>query len=340
MPIALTTDPTYPVPGDKIALDATGETGNFQRYELTSAPSDSALAAGFLVDAAGDDVAVFMPDVPGAYGFNVYDYDKYDGGFARYLGDPLGEARMVLLSATSVTLSVGALMDLPIVTPLGSATLRLTILGSNVRAASIVDVTTEAARVAAIDATVATKLAALEGVAVTSLDDDLATAANELATEYTAHIATGGIGLVHASADTTNVLAREPSNSNADAILRVNDIHDKLIAHMQAGSSGGTWHGTDDGKNVPITAKSATLAGAYVHAVDLRFRVYEQHRVQIANPASHLSADNTNALAPAPPLADAVTAFLNAVATTTQTAPDGEQQGAIDAAHLFGFSPP
>ena len=135
---------------------------------------------------------------------------------------------------------MGEAIDMPIATSFGSATLRMTVENATVRAASIVDTTTEAARVAALDATVVTKIAALVGVAVTSLDNDLATAANELATAYTAHIATGGIGVVHNSADATNALAREAAYSNEDAIAKVGDISDKLTAHMQAGTGGGT----------------------------------------------------------------------------------------------------
>jgi hypothetical protein len=68
------------LPGEETTLAFTTTTSaTTARYYLTSVPDESALTTGFLVDAAGEYISTFTPDVAGAYGVRADLYWKRVG---------------------------------------------------------------------------------------------------------------------------------------------------------------------------------------------------------------------------------------------------------------------
>jgi hypothetical protein len=337
--MAITYTPSPALIDETITLAISGATGNTDatQFTLTSVPDRSALETGLIVDENGDPTNEIVFDVPGSYGIHSHDFIRYTG-IPAFPGDVAGTPRDVLVATQTGTVYVGATADLPIITTRGDgATLRLVLSDTLVMSAELVDPTTEIARVTCLATTVVAALAALVDVAVTALDVDFVTDVNALCTAFAAHIVLEGAGPVHAAADTTNTMRREPANSVDAAIVRLNDLFDRMDGHFQSRSSGGTWHVTDDGKNVPVTAPATSLAGATVLKADLRERCYERHRVLVSTPAVHGAADNTNTMAAPLPLAAFIVAFLDELVNATPTSPAGEQEGAVDIGRLLGF---
>jgi len=350
--MTITTDPTYPVAGEEVTLSATSTTGDTLAYSITSVPPQSELETGLLllpnstdprgvIQAASADLTTdsFTPDVAGEYGVMAFDLARIPG-IVQHAGD--GNVERVVLKATQTgTIHVGVYMDLPIVTTQGhGATLRVTVVDETVRAAELVESTTELARVAAEQSAVESALAALVGVAVNSIGNTLATDVNDLLSNYEAHRSRTA-GSAHAAADTTNVAATTSANSTTGALHVVNDLRDTIMGHLRdspAPGSGG-WHTVDDLLNWPIAQPGNTHAAATVVLAELRERVYERHRVQVATPAVHGGADGTNVLSAPTVLDDAIVAYLDAVAEQSPTAPAGEVEGAQDLAHRHGFGP-
>lgn len=338
--MAITTSPTYPVPGELVTLTRTGGVGAMTEFELTSKPSTSALTLGFLRAKSGAAIATFTPDVQGAYGFRAHEYVEYSG-FASYPGDPAGAARKELRGSQTGTVYAAATLELPVQTIFGhGATLRLRVHGSTVVAAELVRPTTDLARLAALQTSVTTALAALVGVTAEAgqLGEDFVADVRALLDAYNTHRSVVESGQ-HASPDSTNVPRREAPYSVPAAIDSLNDLYDVMLGHMRAGVGGGTWHSADDTKNMPIAVRGTGLAGAVVALADLRERVYERHRVQTASPAAHGAADNTPTSAmPNPlPLTSAIVAYLDVLASASPTAQTGDQQGAITLMHAFGL---
>lgn len=345
-------------------VDITGSSSNDRRVEVALVePLALSLAAGTtliretttgatLTGAAFADAGgagdVLVPDVPGEYGLTAYEVFTWPGLGGGFIGDPLSAPQRRLLSSATATLYVGGYLDLPIEPVNGhGSTLRILVVDNPVddttegvvRGAALVNPRTELARVAALDSTVSAAIAALVGVAVADVDVDFATDVNALATAYEAHRVMTGGPAVHASADTTNAMAREPANSIPAGIQRLNDLAAKLTAHQQATTSGGTWHSADDGKNtLQVGSQATTLAQAVVLKADLRERVYERHRAQTGTPASHGTADNTNTMASPLTLPAAIAAYLDFIATPTPAIPSGEAEGVGDAQASLGFT--
>lgn len=337
--MAIATSPAYPIPGETVTLSRNSGAGSHTEYELTSRPSTSSLPLGILRDQRGNAVATFVPDVQGAYVFRALEYVEVSGAAAGFPGDVAGTARRELRGSQTGTVYVAATLELPIQTIYGhGATLRIRVHGSTVRAAELVRPTTELARIAAMQSTVTAALAALVGVSTTpgTLGEEFVADVNALTTSYANHI---GIGEpVHDPSDSTNVITSDPAYSVPTAIDRLLGTLDIMLRHLRYGTSG-TWHEADDSKNWPIAARVPTLAGAVVMLADLRERVYERHRVQIAYPNSHASADNdSGSQMPDPlPLTSAIVAYLDALADEEPTAPTGVQQGVSDGMNAFGF---
>lgn len=337
--MTITTDPAYPVVGETITLTITAATGQTAatQFSLTSVPSRSALTTGLLVDDNGDPVQTFVGDCQGAFGVIAHDHRRTTGGES-YPGDPAGAARDDLVAVQTGSVYVGALAELPIVTKFNDgATLRLRVVNATIRAAELVDPLTEVSRMASLEPAVVAALAALVGVAVTAMDVDFATDVNTIYTAYTGHIALTS-GSVHMSADGVNVARVEPVNSIEGGIMRLRDLFDRYMGHAQATALGGTWHETDDGKNLPVTVKPSSLAQATVHKADLRERCYRRHIAQVASPPSHGGVDATNTIAVALPLPAFISAFLDALVDANPTAAAGEQEGAVDIGRAFGFT--
>jgi hypothetical protein len=324
--ISYSPDPVYA--GEEVTLSATTvpTTGTIARWQITSVPSGSAVdTTAALVNADGSPASTFTPDVPGAYGVRAAVSLQIDG-IPRFPFDPAGRSREVLLTPQTSTVYVAERLDIPIRTLFGDgATLRLAVANNTVKAASFVDPLTELGRTAALDATVVSSLAAAVGSTASTLAA-LDTGARDLLTNYERHrVLTSGA--VHAgSGDTVNASLSEPPYSTKGAIDALNELRDKLVDHMRAGTTGGTWHTADDTKNLPIASKAADPASGLVLRCDL-WRAFEAHRVQIATPTVH-GASDTTALSALNAIEAVVRDYLSALVTTSPSTPTGEQTGA------------
>lgn len=337
--MAITYSPASPVPGDTVELSSTLETtGRVARWFLTAAPSDSELELSeYLVNGAGDYVNEFVPDAAGRYAFTAYVYQQYSG-VTSFSGDPVGSAREVMVASETGNVDVTSTNELPIVTTGGhGATLELRVNGTTITAASLVDPRSDASRVAALGSAVVSALAALVGQASTAIGGDIATQATDLRTKFEAHrVLTAGS--VHSNADTKNIVQAFSASSKDYGIQLANELHDKILAHMQQGASASPrFHTVDDGKNVPLAARAVDLGSATVLLADMRRRVYERHRAQTSSPTVHGVADATNVLTAATLLENLIVAYLDALAVNTATVATGEAQGAFDLAQSHGF---
>jgi len=326
--------PAAPIPAEETTLSATSTLVHADdvvvHWYLSSAPTDSALETGFLLDDAGAHVSAFTPDVAGAYSFSGYVYCQLHDH-----GQQKGETRLVFKEEQTATVYVCDLLNLPVVTTLGhGATIQIGVCNATVRSAEFVNPTTEVGRLATLDATALASLSTMVDVAVTAIDDTLQAAVTDLYDNFLKHRTNS----THSASDTVNVITRRTPYSNASAIADLNDFQDKMLAHMMPGTTGVNTHNTaDDTKNLPLVAKATDAAEAVVLSSDLRFRVYSRHISQHASPASHTgSGDTSNTLIAAKPLAAAIRDYLDALSVLT-SAPAGEQQGALDAALRFGF---
>ncbi len=301
-------------------------------WQLTSKPAASTLQPGPLLDATGDMLAEFIPDVAGEYGFTVVGRWVPQG----IAGLPANTQSLISGVETS-TVHVAALATMPIRTKYGQgATLELTVLDELIKAAALVGPVDEASGIAAQETVTVAALAALVGIAPSAIGSDLATVVADLKENQALHrVKTAGS--VHALADTVSVAQRYAPKSLPYAIDAVNEQNDLYVSHAQTGSSGGRWHAaSDDTKNIPVAAKATDHASATVLAADLRERCFERHRVQIASPDPHGAADNASALT-APSLLDAViVAYLDALVLVGAAAA-GAPEGAFDLAATFGF---
>lgn len=324
----------YPLPSEEVTLAFTTTTSaTTARWMLTSVPDESALTEDeYLTDAAGEYIDTFTPDVPGAYSVRGDLYWKRVG-VGQYEGDPAGGTRETFQESQTATIYVGDVLDLPIVTLLGhGVTVRLGVFNATCRTAVFALPLTDASRVAALDATAVASLATCVGVAVTALEDVLETTVTDLRSIYEAHRVFGASS-VHVAADTVNVATSKRPYAAVSAIETVNDIHDRLLAHMRSES----YHTAADTKNVPLCGKAETKAQAVVLSAELRWRVYNRHRLQTGSPAAHGSGgDGTNLLTAIKPLATTIRDYLDALLVAT--APTGEQTGAVVAMNALGFT--
>ncbi len=332
--MAITTSETYFAAGTEVTLATTLGDADLAVFSLTSVPDTSALPLGQIVDAQDVASQLFTGDVAGEYAIVANGYMEVgggaDGSWKKFLG------------TETTTIHVGGYVEMPIVPVNGhGSTLRLLVVNDTVRGAELVDPATELARVAALDATVAAAVTALEGVAVNSLDVDFVTDVNTLCTKISAHIILTSLGgsFVHAVADTTNTLLRETANSLPGALDRLNDAASHFVAHQQATSAGGVWHGGgDDGSaTLQVAPKAATLGEATVLKADLRERCYGRHIAQIASPACHGVEDTNNPMADPYPLPSALVAYLDFIAAAAPSVPAGESEGIGDAQAAWGF---
>lgn len=331
--MALVTDPTNPLPGDTVDLSISGATGatSATRFVITSVPTDSSIEVGELVDAAGEPVQYFVPDVAGAYAVTAYDYRRY-AGIAAYPGAP-NEARDILVATQTGTVYVADTLDLPIATADHAVTLRLTVANASVADASLVSPTTEKARLCALDSTVLAAVAALEGQSVSGLGQSLVTDAPAFVTALNGHLGnSAGMTKVHDPADSVNTIEARAVTSVSGAIATLNEVADKLTLHLTTNEDG--WHGQLDWTNVPIAARANDVASAFVLDADLR-RVYPTH---IATTGSiHGIADTTYTLTADALLTDAIQAVLSFFASAAPSTPSGENAGKVAAVAKYGF---
>jgi len=339
--VTVTCDPTYPVVGDEVTIAqtitvaATTVTVETPVVTVVSVPSGSAIDTGPLLDDNGDATLTFTPDVVGEYELLVYPSTEYAAP-SGYDGDPGGSTYAVTGTAESFSVYAGASMDMPIRTLIGhDITLRIKSHNGVVTSAELVNPTSEVASAAALDTTVLAKLAALETVAVSSIGPDLAAKIDELATKYNTHREDLAY---HAASDTFNVFDWSRPYSQDEAVNRLNLLRPVLLSHLRnANTSATAWHTEDDTKNTLIVGIAQNLGAAIVLYSDC-YRVYEAHRVQIASPAVHGSADNTNTLASASVLVDLIKTYLAYVAAASPTLPDNYETGLLRLRSLYGFT--
>lgn len=328
--MAVTYTPTHPVPDETVTLSITGASGQTAatRFEITSVPARSALDTGLLVDAAGDPVQEFVPDAAGAYAVTAYDYRRFSGVGA-YPGDPAGEARDVLVATQTGTVYVCDTMDLPIRAGEHEVTLRLLVSGTTVADASLVNPTTDKARLAALDSDVLAAVAALEGEAAATLGEQLDADVTTFVTQYNAHL--NDIADVHLTTDEAHLMTAAKIAHQAGAGERLLDLYDAFVGH--ATGEDDLWHNTADFVNLPIASRSRGSGDLRVLLADMR-RVYAAH---LADDDVHKNADGDNGMPDPLPLTAAIIEILDYLAADEPATPTGENEGALDLASLFGF---
>lgn len=326
--------PTAPIPGEAVTLSATvsGLDSSYLapvRWRLMSVPNESAIDLGYLLGADGGSyLDTFTPDVAGAYGFAA-DVFWRSTCPAQYEGDPVGDRRERYRETQTATIYVGSPMSLRIDTRgAHGAVLALVVANGAITSAELRDFRDESSRIAALAC--ATELAAVVGEAI---DDtpDLMTSVEELRSKLQAHQPEE---TWHGADDVVNVLPDAPyaqasARSALAALSRAFAGHAALIGT-------GLVHNEADTLNVAITEPGETDGANFVHAVDLRYRAFARHLLQVASPGSHLRTDTDNTLRDPTALELLLVAFLDAIAAETAT-PTGEQTGAMLAAHRLGF---
>jgi hypothetical protein len=333
MPVTLSV--TYPVAGETVAFTSTTGDSDVCEYSLVTAPADSALTAGKLVNAQGVAVREFVPDVPGAFVLALFPKQEM-------CADAATGIYLKTLVTESFTVHVGAALYLDLAPTNGHRSrLKLTIVGSTVRAAELVEPATTLARDAALDTTVAAAVEALVDVTVAGLDNTLETNANALRSAWGGHrVAYSPSGpSVHNSVDTVNTTISGDARSNEAAIILVRHLAQRITTHMMPGILDQGWHDFEDSKNtLMVSPNCTTLAQATVLSADLRFRVFRRHIGQVSDPQSHNTADPLNDVPNAQPLSAAIVAFLDYVSSNNPTAPGNESEGVADALGRFGLA--
>lgn len=361
--MGITTTPQYPVVGQEITLTPTATRGSVFVWELLATPSGSILDPGFLsaFGLAGIEVAKtfmerrslqsgidnsalsnpqkFTADVAGDYNFRLYEFTEFSAAPAHDL-DPTGTSRLEIVQQQDLTVSVGQKLSLPIRTILNrNVTITLGVIGTTIRTAAVspFDSEDELTRIALLQSTVQTSLAALINVTVPNILLPPQTSIDELAIEYNDHrIVTAPA--VHGFADTTNAVLSERSDSQTSAIDQINRLRAALFGHLVGASAAASaWHAVDDLKNLPVVLSAQDLGGATVLLCELRWRVYNRHRQQTASPASHGTSDTVNVLTAIKPLEQLIVDVIDALVAADPTAPIRESEGVQDLRHLHGF---
>lgn len=339
--MALTYSPTTPLVGDTVTLSQTLTVGGTavvltqSEAQLTAKPDASELDLGLIVDGFGEPIMYFDPDVPGVYSFKVVAFKEQ--AIANDFGSGTAETVKFATSSETVDVIVGEEFDLPIVTQNGHGiTLRVIAHDDLILTAELVDPTTEKARLAALDATVLTKLEAIEGETASTSGPALMTAVATLGSNLNDHFTESG---KHTVNDTVNAWEKDAPLSMAAAVAQLNEIRDVLVAHLlNASTSGIRWHSQDDTKSVPISPPADSLASATQLYADLAWRCYERHRVLTVSPTAHAAADNTNVLGSIDLLSDLIVAILDFLADDTPTVPTSELEAGLVLDALYGFT--
>ncbi len=355
--MAILTDPTWPVFGEELELDADATSGTLFVFELTSKPSESEAAIGLLyspqvagelltsasaIARAGAQISTFTPDVAGEYEFKLYDFQEILGVISSD-SSRFRESSIRLLDSQTETIHVGALIQLPIRTQNGhGCTLQLQTNDDTIRAAELVDPLDEISRIAALDSSVLSALEDLTTETIPLVGTDLQTGVDDLVENFNAHIDDDPS---HAPfTDGNNAVTREyPAKTQETAIEKLNEAREKFVLHVSATSARVRSHSNDDSATAPVAATASDLASATVLLADLRERGYERHRIKGngATPPIHDNAggDTTNVLT-APSLLDVfLVAYLDTIVALDPATVAGEARGARKAAHRYGFKP-
>ena len=373
MPLTLATEPQYALPGI-VQMRATPTTGNYVRIWCTAAPEGSELAKSIQRLGTGKRIEVDKQDaegilegkleVGGAYTFVCQEYTKnastHGGGYA---GDPNGfQSEDKVGSEVTQTIYIGTKLACPLgSSTFGQAELVLWVWNDTVRATTvmahdeltpaIVGPKTPRATTAARSATVATKLAALDGVLSAILVGNLDAMCADLRTQIPLHF-NNASGVYHGVAagplpddDNDTEIETLPSAPTTPAGLAnfVSVVWRRLRNHMSNwdGSAQKSYHYksssvTPDYINVLAAgAPGESDALGTIMALGDLYRAYVAH---IADATVHDAADTTNTMTQTLGLIpDLHQAFLDAQRTLSPTAPATQNPAVTRLVHGAGF---
>jgi hypothetical protein len=355
MPVAMTTDIVYPLPG-LVSIRFTPTTGNFVRVWATVAPQgsdyrrklDSVSDVGRVVVFAGGITEVFWAnlDVGGRYQFICQEYTHmasvFGGGYQR---DPDSYPTETAVGAEVTTnIYIGERLTHRLGTGrYGFGDLVLWVWNDTVRFTSVqvhgettpavINPTTARAEVAANSSAVETAALNLVDQTTTALMGNIQSLLADMRSEIPLHF-NNNAGAYHAvGADTENDSAIEniplnPSTPEGYAFAaRV--IAQRLERHM--GDVDNDWHTTSDYINAmltPIPATSADMPSVWAAVADI-YRAYEAHRVTTSS--IHALQDTTNNLTVTPGnLLILHRDFLDAMQDLQPTAPEEANPAATD----------
>lgn len=357
----LTPSPSYPVPGREVAsvfaLEQAG--ANFLRVWCTIAPDGSELDKS-IKEAASSSARVVVyegdagPDHPwrnkfdkgGTYTFVCQEYAKGTGFSGGYQDDTRANNELIKKGGeVSRTLDIGVRHTNTLGTGSDTAQLIFYVFGATIRGTSIavqgiatpavINPSSPKAKTAALTANVATAIAALAGVAVTTALGTVSSVVSDFRSKFNSHIALTG-GSVHANADSDNFLDPEPcappTPANLSAFItyatRLLKQHETNDSGTGSGSATAPYHflagaNVGDSLNQPIVRGASGPEDSYA-ALGALWVAYEGHRVSLA---VHGAADNTNTLSTLPKLLDVHRYFFASLASTSPTAAPGEPTG-------------
>lgn len=340
--MALTWDPTEPMPADEVTIvqtvtiNATSVELTKSRLEITSVPSGSAIEVGLVLDEDGEPTLSFTPDLPGAYGIEVHEYIDASRPVS-FEGEPDSGARVLSLGASETsTVHVGYQLGFPLFANGHGLRLVFAVHNDTITAASFDSATTTLAEQAALDATVLAAADDCVGESSSTVGPALASVVGTLGSNLDSHFRQA---TVHPLTDSVNSWNESVPLDDTEAIAKLNKIRAVMLAHLLGASTAAiVWHTADDTKNVPISPAATTKASAIQLYADLARRCYERHRVQLAAPASHSNADAVNVLAAATKLETVVVSVLDFLAANSPTVPSGEGTGSLRLQSRYGLT--
>lgn len=354
--------PSLAIPGREVsvAFGLTQTGTNFVRVWCTVAPLDSKLdqeikkaatsnarAQVYEGDGGADHPWRHTFDKGGTYTLKAQEYTKGTGFGGGYQGDTrANEEEIKVGSEASLTIDIGKRMKHTLGTGPDTAELALYVFGATIYATTVAlhgeatpavsKPSSPRAATAALDANVATAIAALAGVAASTALPDPATVVSNFRTKFNAHIALTGGG-VHANADSDNFLLPEPcappTPANISAFctyaLRLLRQHETNDSGTGAGSASSGYHqisalNVGDSLNQPLVRGVSGPEDSYAALADL-WRAYEAHRVSLA---VHGAADSTNSLSALPDVLSVHRYFFASLASISATAAPGDSSGA------------
>jgi len=359
MSITVSSNITYPIPGQVLRLTLTPTTGNYAKVYATAAPPGSKIQADIDKESSGCHLIYegfttepweTQFDVSGLYVLSIDEFSKgaasYGGG---YKGSPDAAPTETRIGTTAYSMSIGRRLTTRVGTSKDSATLVLYVWDSTVRATTLsvhgeatpalIDPTTPKAKNAAQVTGIVAALAALAGVAAGTLAGNPVTVFSDIAAQHNGHVADAGH---HASADSDNVLDASYLSTPTLARLseplaelrRCQDRHMRNDSGTGTGSASSVYHTVADWINLPIADPPSDAASNAIAVADC-WRAHEAHRMQLGG--VHSVADTSHDCDPLPALLELHRLVLVELAKTTPTAVSTEHPGALTLTTLMGM---
>jgi len=346
-----------PVAGQPVSVTLTPTTGNYVRVWCSAAPLGSSVQTRIDAEATERVLLHQGPsatpwdvtlDLPGQYVLSLEELTvgatDYGGG---YSGSPDSYSTETLLSTTAYSLTVGRRLTCRVGTSRDSATLVLHVWGTTVQATTLavhgesspalIDPTTPRASNAILSATVVAQLAALAGVAATTLAGNPTTVFGDIRTQFNAHLSHAG----HAASDTHNsVVASYASPSVPDQMATsIGELQRRLRQHMTnddgTGIGSDVFHTAGDNTNSLLDTTPGDILSNAIALADC-WRAYEAHRVMLSS--VHSSSDSVNDCAALPALLNLHRLILAELAKQTPTAAPTANAGGVTLETLMGMS--